>query len=376
MSIDAATAAKRERLSALDGLRGVAALAVFFYHAITFVPVPDAVRAWIDYTPLGPLFNGPGAVHVFFVMSGYVLTLSLQADTGSGRLPRYWVRRVFRIHPPYVAAVLLAWSVNAAIGATAFFDPELGWRRVPAWRLPIALAFPSMAFGLLPVGWSLFVELAMSVVFPLLLWLGRRLHPIVPLLVALLFLGDLDPRFVFLRFAIDFAVGIVLALEADRLGRAMRALPRFAPAVAACAGLAALQVPLVGTLAGAGYTGLERGHTPHAVVIFASAAALLVVGAIHSARLARWLSTPPARFLGRISYSFYLVHYTVLVAFVMAARGAGGSLALVLGACVLALALSLAAGELGWRFVEAPSIRAGRSLIRAGGSLSRRAGLA
>ena len=376
MSLDAANAAKRERLLALDGLRGVAALAVFFYHSIAFVPVPDAARPWIDWTPLGPLFNGPGAVHVFFVLSGLVLTLSLQADTGRGRLPRYWVRRVFRIHPPYVVAVLIAWAANAAIGATALFDPELGWRRVPAWRLPVALAFPSMAFGLLPVGWSLFVELAMSAVFPLLFWLGRRLHPCVPLLVALLFLGDLDPRFVFLRFTIDFAIGIALALEADRVGRAMRALPRFVPALAACAGLVMLQLPLMGALARVGYTGLERGHTPDAVAMFAIGAALLIIGTLHSARLHRWLASAPARFLGRISYSFYLVHHTILIVLVMLARGAGGSLEQLLVACILALLLSLLAGELGWRFVEAPSIRAGRALIRASGSLFRRAGLA
>lgn len=352
-----------DRLHALDGLRGAAALAVFFYHVVTYVPLPDWARSSIDWTPLGLLCNGPGAVHVFFVLSGYVLALTLSNDTGAGRVPRYYVRRIFRIHPPYMAAVLLAWVASRLFLEAPSADPQLRWPPIPAALLPRALAFPSMAFGLLPVGWSLFVEMAMSMLFPL-LFLVRRIHPAVPLIAAIFLLRDLDPRIQFLRFAIDFAIGLTLRLEADRAARAVAMLPPIAPTVLALVGLGALQAPMTDALATVGYQGLERGNTPHVVSIFAAGAGLLLLGTLHAPRLQSWLSTPIARFFGRISYSFYLVHHTVLLSFLLVAERSGGAWPETLAAVVVAFAVSVAAGALGWRAIEAPSIRAGRALIR------------
>src|SRR6185295_14767756 len=97
-----------------------------------------------------------------------------------------------------------------------------------------------------------------------------------------------DPRIHFLRFSIDFAIGLTLRLEADRVARAVRMLPPIAPAVLALLGLAALQVPM-NALASVGYQGLERGHSPHVVAIFATGAGLLLLGALHAPRLQRWL---------------------------------------------------------------------------------------
>src|SRR6185295_19327058 len=111
-------------------------------------------------------------------------------------------------------------------------------------------------------------------------------------------------------------------------------------------------------------------NSPHVVAIFATGAGLLLLGALHAPRLQRWLSTPVARFFGRVSYSFYLVHHTVLLAFLIVAhRWGGGAWSALLGAVALAFAVSVALSELGWRAVEAPSIRAGRAVIRGGASL-------
>jgi len=364
-----APAARDHRLHALDGLRGAAAVAVFFYHAVTYVTLPDAVRHVLDVTPLGLVCNGPGAVHVFFVLSGYVLALTLERDTAPRRVPRYWLRRLFRIHPPYMAAVLVAWIASRLCASGAALPPDLRWPAIPAALLPRALAFPSMAFGLLPVGWSLFVEMAMSAIFPLLFFGARRLHPLVPLAAGVALLFVTDRRIAFLRFAIDFAIGLVLRLEAERVARGVRLLPPIAPTVLVLAGLAALQAPMLGARATVAFVGLERGNTPQVVAIFALGAGLLLLGTLHAPALHRALATPVARFFGRISYSFYLVHHTVLLSFLIAAARAGGGAAAQGAAVVLAFAASVALGELGWRAVEAPSIRAGRALLRIGRAL-------
>lgn len=373
MSTPLAPAAHQSRLHALDGLRGVAAVSVFFFHSSLLQSLPAWLNHAISLSPLGALFNGPGAVHVFFVLSGYVLSLTLATGAGAARIPRYYVRRWFRIHPPYMVAVLVTFALVQAILSFDLENLDLRLRPIPASKLPVALAFPSMAFGLLPVGWSLFIELAMSVVFPLLFFLARTVHPAVPLAVSFLFLGEIDPRFQFLRFTIDFALGLLLCFERDAIAARLRTLPRATPAMAAAVGLVLLQLPLASGLASDGLARLEQGHTPFAVVVFAVSASLLVIGALHAPGLERVLSRPVARYFGRISYSFYLVHYSVLVGLSALALPWAGTVAFNIGVTAVGFVASVAMAELGWRCVEAPSIRMGRALIRAGDGIFARA---
>lgn len=351
------------RLHALDGLRGAAAVVVVAFHTFGQAQISDTAASMVMMSPFGLLVNGPGAVHVFFVLSGYVLALTLSRDATPGRLGRFYVRRVFRIQPPYMAAVLLAWAVSHLVmplGAQAAGAP---WVRLPAARLPVALWFPSMAFGLLPVGWSLFVEMAMSAVFPLLFLLGRRVHLLAPLGLGLLLFFDFDPRFRFLRFTIDFALGLALFVGSEQVAGFVRRWPRSAPALAGVAGVALLQLPFA--IGVPGLAGLEQGHAPVVIVQFALGSALLVVAALHAPTLRRALSTPLAGFFGRISYSLYLVHYSVLFCFMLRAPGYTFSWPTALLVFAATLSISSALAELGYRVVEAPSIRAGRALIRA-----------
>lgn len=76
------------RLPALDGLRGVAALVVVAFHVLLLSPsFADRAEAgpglrpadpswWLTHAPLYLLWAGQQAVFLFFVLSGFVLTLS------------------------------------------------------------------------------------------------------------------------------------------------------------------------------------------------------------------------------------------------------------------------------------------------------------
>lgn len=87
-----------ERMDSLDGLRGVAALAVVAYH----------------YTggTLHRLLPGGQFVTLFFIMSGLVLSIvPLRVGIGSYDWPRYQLRRVVRLVVPTCAAVGLCCAV-------------------------------------------------------------------------------------------------------------------------------------------------------------------------------------------------------------------------------------------------------------------------
>jgi peptidoglycan/LPS O-acetylase OafA/YrhL len=94
-SVGAAAAVVTEfrHIPALDGLRGVAVLAVMFYHLELLVP-------W-----LGPISHGGFlGVDIFFVLSGFLITsvlLKEQSKTGQINLKNFYMRRIFRLIPAY-----------------------------------------------------------------------------------------------------------------------------------------------------------------------------------------------------------------------------------------------------------------------------------
>ena len=108
------------RFRSLDGLRGVAALAVVFHHLVLMTPgIPNGLWPQRDSATISVLWRGVTfplhlalsagleAVFVFFVLSGFVLTLpALRA--GAFSWPQYYVRRVLRLGLPVLGSIALA----------------------------------------------------------------------------------------------------------------------------------------------------------------------------------------------------------------------------------------------------------------------------
>src|SRR5260370_7553092 len=75
---------KAPRIAYLESIRGLAALQVLLLHFLSafapelvFTPPPDAIAArTIHLSPLYFLYDGYSAVYIFFVLTGYVFTLS------------------------------------------------------------------------------------------------------------------------------------------------------------------------------------------------------------------------------------------------------------------------------------------------------------
>ncbi len=87
-----------ERLSRLDGLRGVLAVYVMLGHAAPYTALPG----WM----LGPLHHGEAAVDVFFALSGMVVINSLERFDFCAR--PFWAARAWRLLPVYFFSLALA----------------------------------------------------------------------------------------------------------------------------------------------------------------------------------------------------------------------------------------------------------------------------
>jgi peptidoglycan/LPS O-acetylase OafA/YrhL len=139
------------RLRFLDGLRGLATLAVFFQHFAEFLL---SKPAWENSQPLKNLvfnyFNwGRFGVVLFFLLSGYLISLSLNEKTG---LARFAVRRFFRLYPAF-------WlSVGAAIICNFLY-----YNKIPTFTQVLANLSMLPSFmgeaSLLGLYWTLMIEL-------------------------------------------------------------------------------------------------------------------------------------------------------------------------------------------------------------------------
>lgn len=170
--------ADHQRIIALDALRVIAAFIVLAQHFRLVFQLH-----WPEWLTKG-LFDSKAAVMLFFVLSGYVLALSL-----GGKVPsfmtyvKFGVRRVFRLYPVYWAALLLAFAVLVAVqrsgagqvtGLPAWFLDGTGLQ-MKQWLLQTTLVVPGMKSDFaLPTVWTLMTEAKVSMVFPLLAWIILR----------------------------------------------------------------------------------------------------------------------------------------------------------------------------------------------------------
>ena len=103
------TAAPRGHLPALDGLRGVAVLAVLLFHFAHLDRPAGLAQRWL----LSATGAGWAGVDLFFVLSGFLITgILLDARGSSGYFRTFYLRRVLRIFPLYYAYLaVLFWVV-------------------------------------------------------------------------------------------------------------------------------------------------------------------------------------------------------------------------------------------------------------------------
>ena len=331
----------------IDGLRAVAVLSVFLYH--------------ITVRPLVP--GGFVGVDVFFVISGFLITMILVAELETSRfsLAGFYERRIRRIAPALfgmMAGTLVLGYLYLLPGefsdyAKSLLAAVLSVSNFFFWNQTGYFAAPSSAKPLLHT-WSLAVEEQFYLFFPLFLaavyrFARRRLFPII-LGVALLslllsvWITPRSPSFAFFwpfTRAWELLLGSMLSLV--DLPWLDKKLPRN---LASAAGL------LMILFAAFRYTAATP--FPGAAALLPCLGAALVIGAgNHGTTFAgRLLSLKPMVFTGLISYSLYLWHWPIIVFVQHGMPLTGGSFHIV--AKFIVFAVSYLIAVLSWRFVERP----------------------
>ena len=306
-------------LPAIDGLRGLAAMSVVFFHCwgVSGAPqTPVAIGGW--NVPLYRLvLPGYSGVYLFFVLSGFCLAYPFFANPHK---PYDWLRyaasRVRRIFPPYVLSFLLLfaigqWLAHAHIGPEKFlYEPFKLHRLVPELLL-------LRKSHLVASYWTLVLEWRWYFFFPFVLVLARRISPALtvgfmagvawlaqtPWCAAWLDAATLGPVVAFLPM---FALGIWAAHIATQRPEALPAWER-PLARHALRGLAASTVLCCAICPPMG-TGSYLGH----VVAWGPVYFFFVLAALRHPGVNAVFGSRAFVQLGAISYSVYLLQEPII----------------------------------------------------------------
>jgi len=331
---------------ALEALRGLASLAVVLVHCTLCwsVLVRDEPGAGLVSDLLLIVLSTDAPVTLFFVLSGYVLTGALcrLGDVTPGSLTVYAARRLLRIVPAAWVALFATIAVVAACsswprsfeGTDYWIADYLESSRIE--NLGGSLFFVDDLIN--PTYWSLQVELVGSALMPALYASMRGSKPTVKLAawVALLALLPLVPyrsglSHLSSTFAFCFSLGTLTFHILT--GHARLAARLFSPALGiAAAALLVLAHALLGPsavfdplLGNSEWLSPILGDGPNIdlylrhLVEAAASAALVGVIVVNPGRCPV-LWSPTSRFLGRISYSLYVIHFAVIFGSVVLLR--------------------------------------------------------
>jgi peptidoglycan/LPS O-acetylase OafA/YrhL len=337
------------RIACLDGLRGIAAIAVMELHfSVFFLPqarlfdlIPTLGRAYL-------------AVDLFFILSGFVMAHVYGKALVSNwreQWPAFAIARFARLYPLFAVSTMVMVIVFALshteVASVSFSDSSLALQPflLQQWAVGLNWNYPS---------WSISTEVEAYIYFVFfagLLLTGKR-----PLLIA----GCCIIALVVLCLAqggslsaVSGPPALVRTLAGFTLGVLLYRAHSSADARVSCkwAALTAIVFAALGKL-----THLD-------VLIVGAFACLIYYCAVATDPLTRILNSGPSVALGRWSYSIYLwhvpTHYTVMALFAaigipISSLGISSSRLLILAATLIVIGFSAAH----YRFFEAPVRRA------------------
>ena len=343
MSALPASAALAARMPLVDALKALASQVIVLHHLAIYGPLSDLARPWA-----GPAIDaldtyGRYAVQVFLVIAGFLAARSFAPDGRSrvhAPLPligRRWVR----LAGPYIVAIIVS-VVVAGFARGLATHASIPEAPTPAQFIAnLAMLQDVLGEEALSAGaWYVAIDLQLYALFALMMALAARSNArgiaqalVVTATVASLLAFNRDPAWdVWAPYYFgSYGLGVLAAWSAQ----APR--PRVAAIAIAVLGVLALWVEFRSRIA------------------LATTVALLLAWTDVNGLLRRWPESRLIGWLGRISFSVFLIHYPVVVLFdAIAARWLGGQPlveALTLG---LAFISCTAAGALFHRYVETP----------------------
>ncbi|MFZ3154708.1 acyltransferase family protein [Pseudomonas sp.] len=353
-----------ERISSLDGLRGLAILLVLFYHSWTILSGQKIMEG--DVFILALLFAGNTGVTLFFLLSGFLVTRPFIENLPTGQLPSlrvYMAQRAIRILPTYYFVAC------AGLVITQQFEQ----------LLPV-LTFTASAYDVgyfSTVWWSLSTEIQFYILMPILFYLtccapSRVLGICILLTLVVVYvcivLKVLGPSgnegFEFKYRMILSVFGQMPAfLVGTAIALAYKKSQMVIPEKQASIFLLILMLCLILVLVPSAKIGPERyiWESPWYVLPEAGIwGGIMLVMLMRRAPDDNFINNRITRYFGKISFSLYLIHMPIIYLVLTHGNIAAPELA-----TFLAIALSLVTAQFLYWTIEKPSLSLKNKLIPA-----------
>lgn len=341
------------RMTELDGIRGLAALGVVFYH----------YHKHFDAAPLDALLfpvyrGGLLFVDLFFVLSGFILAQVYAHEARYPTLRSALVSRVARLYPLHLLTLVLVGALQKAhvvMTDHCFIYVYNDWYHLALNMFMLNESGLQRGFSFNGPSWSISTEFIVNVIF---LGVALRRPRRALLLGMALAIGMIvldftvhwmePPRYIapfnrLFRCFLSFGAGLVLR------GIHERAHSRRAPAWVVEMGLIAAVIAML-------YAMSRPEHPATFYTLTLVVFPLIILLALRSTLVSTALRSRPVVHLGHISFSVYLLHYPLELAYADAITLTGIRIPFESPITLLAtVATCIAASHLTWKYFEMPA---------------------
>lgn len=386
-----------KRYKELDSIRGLASLSVVFHHCLLAFPVFYLAHfhqpldfKWYSNTPLHLFWAGHEAVILFFVLSGFVLALPFLNREISGYFS-YIVRRVCRIYIPYIVSILISIALLNIIGKTDIAGLSDWFKRM--WDTPLnmkmiikyLLMTGENTHNLNTVTWSLIHELRISLIFPFIMilvikwdWKKTLVLSLSTSVIFMILLDKLSMEFMYhvnvsywlksmsvtFYYCAFFIIGATFAKYREVIKDYTDKISGKGKILLSVSALffylSEWLIPGIGLHKYHGSYLKTTGLTIGIDLGIAFSVLLLFSLIFSSMKLRIILTHSYLLFLGKISFSLYLIHPIVLLSFVYLMNGLIPLSTLIIIVPIVSIILS---GFM-YKYVELPSITLGKRLSK------------
>lgn len=352
--LTASAAPAKHNFVSLQALRGLAAVAVAFYHVYIILLEPE-YGAQSVFQPIAR--HGFLGVSFFFVLSGFIIFMAHKNDIGNpGSILTYSYKRIIRVYPAYWIYTTL-FIVAAAVGLGY---PDFSWSPLNLISSYLLIPFVSDMTLPLKVAWTLVYEMRFYAIFILLLAFGwKMLWAIWAWAIAIIavFVLGIETVDVLSPWNLYFIAGVAGYLLLDKLD-GKRGIYLFLAGII----LAVIYGFLSHDIERIAHLNRNRQEL-HFILVPTFLALIIGVVAIeknYALVLPKWLT-----FLGDASYSIYLTHSAAISALliIFKALGLNDLLGVKLTFLVVFL-LSVLAGSIAYLLFEKPMVDLLRKPLR------------
>lgn len=366
----------KSHITFLDSIRGLAALTVITEHYVIAYGLPCEnayCRKILDYSPLNFWWDGGAAVSMFFVLSGFVLSLKYfrsghKPDLQRFDLMSYTIGRLFRIWLPYLVVLTISAGLYIKLTQSPLLSTQLpadSWLTgmwhdnrlsiIDMLREGFLLNLPSNIV-LIPQAWTLTLELVLSLLLPMGLLLADRGA------IWLVFFGLFGVLFLGVSiFLLHFLLGLMLARHYSLASQYFTDH--------AWSRRMVLITGIFFYTSGSIVQDLAIGE--NAVWLGSGlGAGLILLFILGSAFTQTVLGHPLLRQIGKVSYSAYLIHMLILLCltpYLLQAMESfvSNRFGLWLGGYLLTVVTVQLISLLSYHWLEIPSIVLGRHTLNA-----------